>query len=168
MSRHMAVLIVDDDLNVLTALKRTLMDEPYTVYVAENGEEGLVLMKSHRIKVVISDEKMPGMSGAEFLSLVRRLYPETVRIMLTGNASVSAAMNAVNKGEIYKCFSKPWVDVQLKIAIRSAIEKYDLEEENRRLLRTIKRQQDELRELEKQYPGITTLKKDEDGSFILE
>jgi DNA-binding NtrC family response regulator len=162
-----SILIVDDDFNVLTSLKRALMDEPYNVLVAENAEEGLELMKKHHIKVVISDEKMPGMSGSEFLSLVKRLYPNTVRIMLTGNASIEAAMNAVNKGEIYRFFSKPWDDIQLRLAIRSAIEKYDLEEENRRLLRMVKRQADELRQLERLYPGITKIQKDEDGSFVL-
>lgn len=162
-----SILIVDDDPNVLTALKRSLMDEPFIVYTAGGGGEGLEILKNNRIKLVISDEKMPGMSGSEFLTAVKKIFPETIRMILTGHASIEAAMNAVNSGEIYRFFSKPWNDVELKLSIRAAIEKYDLEEENRNLLKTVKRQASELKYLEEKYPGITDTKKDEEGNFIL-
>jgi DNA-binding NtrC family response regulator len=162
-----SVLIVDDEPDVISAIKRSLMEETYNIFSANSGVEGLKILKEHKIKLVISDEKMPGMSGTEFLSAVKNIFPETIRIMLTGHASIQAAMKAVNSGEIYRFFSKPWNDVELKLSIRSAIEKYDLEEENRRLLKTVKRQESEIKQLEKMHPGITSLKKDNEGHFIL-
>ena len=87
--------------------------------------------KQHDIKVVISDERMPGTSGSEFLSMIRRDFPHVVRIMLTGYASIDAAMKAINEGEIYRFFMKPWDDYELKVNVRTAIDKFNLEEELR-------------------------------------
>ncbi len=149
-----SILIVDDNPNVLSALKRSLIDEPFNVYTESSGVEGLNRLKQHKIKVVISEEIMPGITGAEFLSMVKKRYPETIRIILTGCASLSAAISAVNNGEIYRFFTKPWNEIDLKFVIRSALDKYNLEEENRRLLKTVKRQTTELKSLEKKYSGI--------------
>lgn len=162
-----AILLVDDEPNVISSLKRALADEPYKIHTANSGFEGLSLLKENGIKLVISDEKMPGMSGSEFLSAVKKLFPDTIRIILTGHASIQAAMDAVNKGEIYRFFAKPWNEIELKLAIRSAIEKFDLEEENKRLLKTVKRQASELQQLEKSYPGITSMQKDTEGNLVL-
>lgn len=161
------ILIVDDEPNVLSALKRLFIDEPYEVLTAGSASMGLELLDSDRFKVVISDERMPGMGGAEFLSIVRERRPDVARILLTGYASLDATMKAVNDGEIYRFFTKPWDDYQLKLAVRSAIEKYDLEEENRRLLLTVKRQATELRSLEEKYPGITRVERNRKGSFVI-
>lgn len=162
-----AILLVDDEPNVLSALSRALFDEPYETVTRTSAEQALDLMGRRRFKVVVSDERMPGMQGAEFLGHVRRLHPETVRILLTGHATLEAAMRAVNAGGIYRFFTKPWNDLELRFAIRSAVEKHDLEAENRRLLRTVRQQALELRVLEKQYPGITRLEKDGRGNFVL-
>jgi DNA-binding NtrC family response regulator len=162
-----AILLVDDETNVVSSLKRALMDEPYNIFTASSGVEGLSILKENRIKLVISDEKMPGMSGSEFLSAVKKLFPDAIRIILTGHASIQAAMTAINKGEIYRFFAKPWNEIELKLAIRSAIEKYDLEEENKRLLKTVKRQASEIQQLEKSYPGITSMQKDTEGNLVL-
>ena len=162
-----SILIVDDEPGVISAIRRSLIEESCVIYAANSGAEGLAILKDRKIKLVISDEKMPGMSGTEFLSAVKNLFPETIRIMLTGHASIEAAMKAVNSGEIYRFFAKPWNDIELKLSIRSAIEKYNLEDENRRLLKTVKHQASELKQLEKMHPGITSLEKDEEGNFIL-
>ena len=162
------ILLVDDEANVLSALKRALFDEPLEIKVATSAEEALTIMADEYFKVVVSDERMIGMQGSDFLAQVRSKYPHTVRIMLTGHATLEAAMKAVNEGEIYRFFSKPWNDHDLKFAIRSAIEKFDLESENRRLLATIKQQSLEIKVLEKRYPGISRVEKDEQGAFILE
>jgi DNA-binding NtrC family response regulator len=87
--------------------------------------------------------------------------------MLTGHATLEAAMKAVNEGEIYRFFAKPWDDQSLKFAIRSAIEKYDLEAENRRLLETVKQQSLEIKVLEKRFPGISRVEKDSSGVLVL-
>ena len=162
------ILIVDDEPHVISALIRGLDEEPYLLTGAPGGKEALQLMSQQGFKVVISDEKMPGMDGAEFLALVKELYPETVRIMLTGHASVEATMRAVNNGEIYRFFTKPWNDTELKLALRSAVEKYDLEAENRRLLRTVRHQSKELRYLERSYPGISELRREADGAIRID
>lgn len=161
------ILLVDDEANVLSALKRALFDEPLEIISITSAEEALETMKDGDFKVVVSDERMLGMQGSEFLAQVRQQHPNTIRIMLTGHATLEAAMKAVNEGEIYRFFSKPWDDQNLKYAIRSAIEKYDLEAENRRLLATVKQQSLEIKVLEKRYPGISRVEKDELGVFVL-
>ncbi len=162
-----SILIVDDEPYVLEALKRALADEPFVVFTASEGREGLRLLDVHEIKVVISDEKMPGMSGVEFLHLVKERHPEVIRIMLTGHASIETTIRAVNYGDVYRIFTKPWNDLELVYTIRSAVERFDLEADNRRLLKTVKRQADELRRMEERFPGITTLERDESGAIIL-
>ncbi len=158
---------MDDEPNVLSALQRVFIDEPYEVHTAGSAEEGLEILGSDCFKVVISDERMPGMGGAEFLAIVKERHPDIARILLTGYASLEATMKAVNDGEIYRFFTKPWDEYQLKLAVSSAIDKYDLEVENRRLLKTVKRQATELRSLEKRYPGITKVEKTGRGSLII-
>lgn len=161
------LLLVDDEPQIIAALQRTLIDEPYEIITAGSGEEGLAAMERHRPAVVLSDERMPGMGGAEFFAEVRNRYPETVRLMLTGHASLEATMHAVNRGEIYRFFTKPWDNLELQLALRSAFEKHALEEENRRLLRTVRRQSRELKMLEEKYPGITVAERDDAGVFVL-
>lgn len=161
------ILLVDDEVNVLSALTRALFEEPYQVTCAKSGEEALDLIAKHPFKVVISDERMIGMQGSELLAILKERYPHTLRILLTGHATLEAAMKAVNQGEIYRFFTKPWNDTDLKFAIRSAIERYDLEAENRRLLATVKNQAMEIKVLEKRYPGISRVEKDKQGSFVL-
>ncbi len=162
-----AILIVDDEEHVLQALRRTLMDEDYQVVTAPGGDQALRLLEEQVFKVLICDERMPGMSGDELLSLVNLRYPATVRITLTGYVSIQAAMKAVNERQIFRFLVKPWNDIELKFAIRSAIEKYDLEMENRKLLALVRTQAFKLGALEKKNPGITRLKKSEDGSIAL-
>jgi DNA-binding NtrC family response regulator len=161
------ILLVDDEQNVLSALMRELADEPYEIVTALSGEEAMNLVSARSCKVIISDERMPGMDGASFLAAAKEISPASVRMMLTGHASIDATMRAVNSGEIYRFFTKPWSSLELKQSIRSAVEKYDLEAENRRLLKVVKRQSQELRALEAHHPGISQLKRDRAGAVVL-
>ena len=161
------VMLVDDEANVLSSLTRSLMDEPYELITASSGSEALELIKDKTVKVIVSDERMVGMQGSELLAEVKRRSPHTVRILLTGHATLDAAMRAVNVGEIYRFFLKPWDDSQLRFALMSAIEKYDLEAENRRLLATVKSQAMEIKVLEKRYPGISRVQRNATGTFVL-
>ncbi|KAB0666024.1 response regulator [Oryzomonas japonica] len=161
------ILLVDDEPNVLTALTRSLIDEPYQVLTAPSGDKALEMVAAMPVKVIVSDERMAGMSGSQLLAEVRRRFPPVIRILLTGHATLEAAMRAVNEGEIYRFFTKPWDEPLLRFALRSAIEKYDLEAENRRLLATVKSQAMEIKVLERRYPGISRVAKDGRGSFIL-
>ncbi|NJD39302.1 MAG: response regulator [Geobacter sp.] len=121
------VLLVDDEEHVLSALRRVLADEPYEVLCAASGDEALNLLDSTPCKVVVTDERMIGMQGSDLLIRIKERYPHTKRILLTGQATVEALRKAVNQGEIYRFYTKPWDDEELKAAIRSAIERYDLE-----------------------------------------
>jgi DNA-binding NtrC family response regulator len=161
------ILLVDDESNVLSALNRALFDEPLEIFSVTSAEEALDVMTREQFKAVVSDERMLGMQGSDFLARVKDRYPHTIRILLTGHATLEAAMKAVNEGEIYRFFSKPWDDHQLKFAIRGAIEKFDLETENRRLLATVQQQSLEIKVLEKRYPGISRVEKDGQGVFVL-
>ncbi len=165
-----AILIVDDEANVLSALRRELFDEDYEVVTALSGEEALGLLDSRPFKVVMSDERMPGLSGAEFLSMVALRAPQTVRIMLTGQATLEAAVKAVNSGEIYRFFLKPWQSAELKLALRSAIEKFDMEAENRRLLALARTQKLKLDHYEKHCQGVAPPSKalEDEGRIAVE
>jgi DNA-binding NtrC family response regulator len=161
------IMLVDDEAGVIKALRRLLMDEPYEVLTAQSAEEALTMLEKSPCKVVISDEMMPGMKGSEFLCHVKEIYPDTIRIILTGHASLDSAMKAVNSGEIYRFFMKPWNNMEIILAIRSAMEKYDLLEENARLLALVRKQADDLKAMEQRYPGISLIERDADGSVIL-
>lgn len=161
------VLIVDDDSNVLAALKRTLGEEPYEVDTAGSGEDAMTIIKEKRFKVVVSDERMPGMMGSELLGIIRTRSPSTVCIMLTGHASLDAAIKAVNQGEIFRFLTKPWSDIELKLAIRSALEKYNIEENLYRLRKEVRNQAVELKILERRFPEIRRLKRDENGDLVI-
>ena len=161
------VLLVDDEPNVLNALKRTLMDESLDIVTVTCPKKALHVLETQAFKVVVSDERMPEMSGSDFLSLVRKKHPDTIRMMLTGHASLESTLKAVNCGEIYRFFLKPWNDLEIVLALRAAIEKYDLEAYNRRLLNTVRRQTQEMKALEIKFPGISTVEKDSSGRVIL-
>lgn len=161
------ILLVDDEQNVLSALMRELADEPYGIVTALSGEEALGLVSAKKFKVIISDERMPGMDGASFLSAAKEISPASIRMMLTGHASIEATMRAVNSGEIFKFFTKPWNSFELKQSIKAAIDRYDLEDENQKLLKVVKRQSQELKVLETHHPGITRLTRDREGAVIL-
>lgn len=162
-----SILLVDDEANVLSALTRALIDDPYEILTASGGVQALEIMADKTIKAIVSDERMVGMQGSELLAEVKRRSPHTVRILLTGHATIEAAMRAVNQGEIYRFFTKPWDDMQLRFALLSAVEKYDLQAENRRLLATVKDQAMEIKALERRYPGISRVEKDSSGTFML-
>lgn len=162
------ILIVDDEPSVVAAIKRALMDDDYQVFSAGNAAEALELLKKQLVHVLISDEKMPGMQGAEFLALVRRQFPDIIRIMLTGHANMNAAMKAINECEIYRFLLKPWDDLELRLTVQSAADKYNLEDENRRLLKIIKHQALDIKLLEREFPEIATLERDKDGRIMLQ
>lgn len=113
------VLFVDDERNILNAFMRVFRMEGYNILTAGSGPEGLELAKGNRVALVVSDHRMPGMEGVEFLSKVKAVSPDTVRFMLTGYADLKAVMGAINKGEVYRYITKPWNDDELKAAVRA-------------------------------------------------
>jgi CheY-like chemotaxis protein len=114
------LLIVDDEPNILSALRRLLRHEGYEIHTAASGAAALEVLALEPIQVVVSDQRMPGMSGTEFLGHVKAIYPQTVRIALSGYADLTAVTDAVNRGAIYRFLSKPWDDDDLKGELRAA------------------------------------------------
>lgn len=127
------LLFVDDEVNVLKALRRTFLEENYLIMTASSGPEALEIMDKNTVHLVISDYKMPGMNGAQLLKLVKETYPETMRIMLTGQADVQAIMGAVHDGAVYKFITKPWNNEDLRLTVSIALRQYELTKENRKL-----------------------------------
>ncbi len=114
------LLLIDDEQNILRALQRLLRQDGYRILATTDPSEAFDLLAQNRIQVVVSDQRMPLMSGTEFLSRVKDLYPETIRIVLSGYSEVDTITQAVNRGAIYRYFSKPWDDVQLREELRDA------------------------------------------------
>jgi len=141
------VLCVDDEVHLLTALRRLLRKEPYTLLTAEGGQAALDVMKSQPVRLVISDQRMPGMTGIEFLQKAKELFPDVVRVVLSGYADVGHIVEAINKGEIYRFLGKPWNDDELKAAIMQCLDHYDIVQQNRRLVEQVRRQNGDLRRM---------------------
>ena len=124
------VLFVDDDEIVLMSLQRGLRDEPYNKVFARSGKDALRILKDNDVHVVVTDMRMPEMSGLEFLKIVKENYPNVVRIVFSGYIQVTTLLTAINQGEIYRYIPKPWkVDDDFKAVIQQAMEYYNLNEQ---------------------------------------
>jgi len=127
------LLLVDDDANVLRALKRLLRRDDYRILVAEGAQQGFELLAEHDIGVIVSDQRMPAMNGTEFLRRVKALYPHTVRMILSGYTELESITGAINEGAVYKFLTKPWDDEQLRDHIKEAFRLSEMARENERL-----------------------------------
>ncbi|MGE0081537.1 MAG: EAL domain-containing protein [Thiohalomonadaceae bacterium] len=115
------VLLVDDEPHVLQALTRVLHREPYRVLTANSAEDAFEMLARTDVDVVVSDQRMPGMSGVEFLARVRDIYPETVRIILSGQIDLAVVTDAFNRGHIFSYIAKPWDNAELRRELNEAI-----------------------------------------------
>ena len=140
-----AVLVVDDEPNILSALRRMLRANGYRVQTAPGGSEALALLAQAPVDLIISDMRMPEMNGAEFLRRSRERVPEAVRILLTGYADIGSTIDAVNNGEIFRYVSKPWDDAALLATLRDGLERKQLLRERDRLLATVTCQHEQLK-----------------------
>ncbi|WP_157237951.1 response regulator [Desulfobacter curvatus] len=148
------ILCVDDEKQILSALKRLLRRESFDLLTATNGEDGLKIMASRDIHLVISDHRMPEMSGISFLAKVRETYPDTIRILLTGYTEVDSIKASINEGHVYKFLLKPWNDDDLKQEIRKALEGYDLIQSNKSLHLMVAAKNKELEQINKDLEDI--------------
>ena len=141
-----AILFVDDEKNVLQSLRRLFMDEDYEILVANSGEEGLEIINNHpNIGVIVSDQRMPGLTRVDFLEKAKEILPDSMRILLTGYADINAVAEAINRGGAYRYITKPWNDEELLHIIKEAANKYSLIRENKRLHEIIEKQNEELK-----------------------
>jgi response regulator RpfG family c-di-GMP phosphodiesterase len=141
------VLLVDDEANVLNSLRRLLRPAGYEIHTAENGEAALAHLESQAVDLVVSDMRMPGMSGAELLAQVRKRWPTTMRVLLTGYSDITSAVSAINDGGIFRYVSKPWDDAELQTILTQALEIAGLQREKNRLEALTQTQNEELKTL---------------------
>ena len=120
------ILCVDDEREILNAFQRSLRKKADRILTASSGEEGLALLEEHAPGVIVSDMRMPGMNGTEFLNRVLEFAPHAFRILLTGHADMEAAISAINKGEIHRYLHKPWDADELRQAIEQGFERHQL------------------------------------------
>lgn len=162
------VLLVDDERCVTAGLKRQLRGEPYQILEAGSGAEALTILAEEQVDVIISDEQMPGMPGSEFLTQVRRAYPDTIRIILTGHASIESAVQAINEGGIYRYLLKPCSPLEMASTIRQALEAKASSVARVGIMRGQLAQESVLAELEQAHPGISKVECDDDGAVIID
>jgi response regulator RpfG family c-di-GMP phosphodiesterase len=142
-SNH-SILCIDDEENLLNALKRLLRKEGYRILTAGSGAEGLKILEENEVHLIISDQRMPVMSGTEFLAKVKERFPEIIRIVLSGYTDVDTITESINQGHIYKFILKPWNDQNLKLEIKRGLEQYELRKANQSLHEKIVQQNNEL------------------------
>jgi len=129
-ARTRTLLLLDDEANILTSLKRLLRRDGYTILIANNSTEAFELLAANPVGVIVSDQRMPDMTGTTFLSRVKELYPNTVRMVLSGYTDLQSVIEAINEGSIYRFLTKPWDDDQLRGAIREAFQQQEMSQEN--------------------------------------
>lgn len=152
--RERTLLCIDDEPNILNALKRLLRKEDFRLLTAGSGKAGLQILAENEVHVVVSDQRMPEMNGTEFLKEVKAAYPDIIRIILTGYTDVDSISEAINEGHLYKFFLKPWNDQNLKLEIRQAMEQYDLMQDNKRLHDQVFRKNEELKKVNENLEQI--------------
>ncbi len=143
-AKQRTLLLVDDEENVLSSLRRLLRSEGYQIVVARSGDEGLARLAEHDVDVILSDQRMPNMTGVEFLRRAKELYPDTVRMVLSGYTEIQSITDAVNEGAIYKFLTKPWDDERLRAHLKEAFRRKELSDENLRLAHQVKQANAEL------------------------
>ncbi len=137
------LLVVDDEPDLVQSVKDLLRFD-YRVLIATRAAEGIQIMQREKVHIVMSDQRMPEMTGVEFLKHLRDSHPETVRLLFTAYADLNAVTDAINQGNVYRYISKPWEPDELKSVLRQAVDYYDLQEERRRLILEVQEKNQQL------------------------
>ena len=139
------LLFVDDEAAILSALRRLFRPEGYRILLAESAAAGLAILETEPVDLVVSDMRMPGMDGAQFLEQVRLRWPQVVRMLLTGYADIGSTIAAINRGEIHRYIAKPWEDHEMLLSVRDGLDRRRLQRENEALQALTQAQNEELR-----------------------
>jgi len=132
------ILYVDDEVNNLNSFRATFRRD-YEIYTAESATEGVKVLSEHDVDILITDQRMPNMTGVEFLEKIIPIYPDPIRILLTGYTDITAVVDAINKGQVYQYLNKPWVESELRIIIKNAYEIHELRRQNKALTENLKK-----------------------------
>lgn len=169
------IQLVDDEQHILGALKRVLRPDSWDIHAFTDANEAVESLREHDYAVIVSDYKMPAMDGVTYLQFARQRQPNAIRMILSAHGDRQSMIDAINRAEIYRFLSKPWEDYELQAAIRSAADLFHMRSENHRLLAEVRAQQqlirdreNELLRLEQDHPGITRVRRDADGSVIID
>jgi len=130
------VLYIDDEVHNLNAFKASFRMK-FNIFTGESAAQGMEVLEKENIHVILADQRMPGMTGIEFLESIIPDYPDPIRILLTGFEDITAVVDAINRGEVYKYIQKPWDDDNLRINIEKAFEIYSLRKENKELIESL-------------------------------
>lgn len=132
-TQEYSLLIIDDEVEITKALTRQFRSK-YNVFSTTSAEEALAIMEKESIQVVLSDQRMPGMSGVEFFARIKHKYPDALRLLLTGYTDIEAVINAINEGQVFRYVTKPWNPTELETIIKEAFDKYELITNNKKLI----------------------------------
>jgi len=160
------ILVVDDEEMFIEYIQRVMSDENYNIITVDSGQEGLDILEKQQVSMVISEYEIPLMNGLEFLEKVRIIYPNILTIMVTEHADIELAIRAINEAGVYKFLLKPLDDIYFKNMIKKTLESLQVIKERDVLIRRVKTHESTLKDLEKRYPGITKVERDEDGYIL--
>ncbi len=131
-TKEINILYIDDEVHNLNAFKASFR-RTFNVFTAESGKDALPILESEDIHIILTDQRMPNMTGVEFLASILDKYPDPIRILLTGYSDMTAVVDAINKGQVYLYITKPWQEEELRQNLEKAFEVYDLRRQNRAL-----------------------------------
>src|SRR3954467_14307344 len=160
-ARKHTLLVVDDEPDVVKSIQDLLRFD-YKVLGATRATDGLRLLQEQPVHVVLTDQRMPEMTGVEFLRRLREQFPDTVRLLVTGYADIRAVIDAINQGNVYRYITKPWEPEELQAVIREAAERYELVAERKRLMEELKAKNEQLQQTNEELRRANELK----GAFI--
>ncbi len=135
-TENIKVLYIDDEPNNLTAFKASFRRD-FDILTAESAHSAMSLVEDNEFHVIISDQRMPDVTGVEFFEKIRNNHPDPIRILLTGYADIEAVIAAINRGEVYRYITKPWDENDLKVTIQNAFEIFALRAENKQLMHSL-------------------------------
>ncbi|POY35217.1 two-component system response regulator [Solitalea longa] len=140
---QITILYIDDEPHNLTAFKAAFRRE-YTIFIAESAAEGRKILDNNDIHILITDQRMPNITGIEFLESILEIHPNPIRMLLTGYADISAVIDAINKGQVYRYISKPWDEQELRQNIKNGYDVYMLRKKNKQLTEDLASANDQL------------------------
>ncbi len=127
--KNINVLYIDDEVDNLNSFRATFRRE-FNITTAESAEEAIKILEKDVIHVILSDQRMPKMTGIEFFEHIQPIFPDPIRILITGYTDINAVIDAINRGQVYKYLSKPWNEDDVKIFVEKAYEVFRLRKEN--------------------------------------
>lgn len=154
MKKH-TLLVIDDEQYILTSVARVLQSEEREVITANNAEDAWVLLKERgEVEVIICDNRLPGIAGIDFLIKAKRLYPDTIRILMTGYPDLTSTIDAINRAHIWRYVLKPVEAEELKVLVKQAFDYYAILKDNRQLLKIARQQAELIKNIRDKHPKV--------------